>query len=1223
MDNVAAERHRATPSTIRIVPGALPRSAVDVLERALDDAISDGSPRIVVLTGETGRGKTYAIQSFFERLAARYPGYWDHQLAPTWPPRLLAELDQDRKRVVPTVIDQSAEPPFWWFAASGSLVGLTGQDPAPLLAQQLQDQFENALRSAARKKRLTHETLDTLIELILLLVGLLPGGNVAGPIKTALGKAQGFAQAVAADQKTAREVMHDALSQVTNQIGHRPAIAILDDASGASAETLQLISGLTAPDADHVWVGDMFDEAPREERIYFPRTLESPPTIPVLYVVSLWDHRTSPAFCDPIRLWLSEAEELGVQILRVPCTEFTSAEAADLLGDVDGLPRDRLEAVLRHVTRQIGQSKVVNPLTLATVAGTLAEQRAAFGEIVLTNDDVDHLPNVPEQRVKDRIDALKSTVGGIEAQALIHLLCHLGQRVPLSVVRFVADQFPAWDANHILQRIAQHGMFSVAEIPAIQLLPASATGEIDADVYRYLAGERLQEIAKKALRKSCAAGLSWLVEHGLTSGPDARLNGPTVYASYLSLARSLPSGFDNNAELVATALLNQVGTRFPVQPTLASSGALSIAYASGSPWSLTDQTIAAAIDHLGPCWLTTQVLIRRLRSGRQLDTGMADRLEESFRKMAPTDQNTAHALAKYYLSLNRDDDALAVMAPFDYQPQTIGLMARIELSRGNFGAAESLLRKGSSNVHNAITLADLLSERGEFEIAASLLAPFSENAHAIASTAKIRHQQGRDDLAEQVLREALRHSNSPVVAYEYARLLTSRAANQEAIAVLRPYANQPHMARRMVELLERDGDLQTAETILQSAAAHSDTGAIELAMFLNRHDRSEEARASLLSSATQSAGAAVVLAELFESSDDPGAQEAADRWYRTAMDLDPTKALEMSSFLERSGRTEEAIDILREHLHASQDVIVRYANLSIDAGKANEAVERLLTLDSLQRNSAMVVARLLGRTNPEEAADVLRPWMRSEVPIANRMFNWYLIAGRTDKAKSALPNADFAANNTALLLVENEFDQAVSQYRKIPLRSRRSALFSNLLTLSNMGRFDLIHEFLARVNEHLVHEVAASCILSRRDDVVDPERVVDHAIHAVWLNPSDVSQLAPVLKAALREWRLSCIAPRAMESAIQPIGALSMLEVATRLQVPLNTNLRSGVVDELAHLARRDPRLYQAFHTRQGSSVVAREIVRTVVPPTSWRPAEAADGQMALHEQLEHGLEGG
>ena len=42
-------------------------------------------PRVAVIYGETGRGKTYRVQQFYDLLASLRPGYFVPGLTPPWP----------------------------------------------------------------------------------------------------------------------------------------------------------------------------------------------------------------------------------------------------------------------------------------------------------------------------------------------------------------------------------------------------------------------------------------------------------------------------------------------------------------------------------------------------------------------------------------------------------------------------------------------------------------------------------------------------------------------------------------------------------------------------------------------------------------------------------------------------------------------------------------------------------------------------------------------------------------------------------------------------------------------------------------------------------------------------------------------------------------------------------------------------------------------------------
>jgi hypothetical protein len=98
---------------------------VEVLIKAWNTVCQDGSLRVVRIEGESGLGKTYALQRFYDTLADSSDGYFGVGLCPTTIPTR-SHLDETRRRLLdPDLLDPSL-PPTWMWLGVKCLPGLQG-----------------------------------------------------------------------------------------------------------------------------------------------------------------------------------------------------------------------------------------------------------------------------------------------------------------------------------------------------------------------------------------------------------------------------------------------------------------------------------------------------------------------------------------------------------------------------------------------------------------------------------------------------------------------------------------------------------------------------------------------------------------------------------------------------------------------------------------------------------------------------------------------------------------------------------------------------------------------------------------------------------------------------------------------------------------------------------------------------------------------------------------
>ncbi|MGH3998790.1 MAG: AAA family ATPase, partial [Pseudonocardiaceae bacterium] len=267
-----------TPRVIMRGPDPPGAEILALLDEQLAKARANPAvPRIVTLHGETGRGKTYWIQRWFDALAAREAGYWSPCLTPPWPPRRRAQVEHSRKQVVPVPRDPALAPPFHWVGVGVTAAeGAIRMEPAAFAQQQLHEQWSATLRGWRLQK--DRRALVLNVALDALGAAFAPVGvaksiyeNTSRVTKLLNDEAVGLSD-------LRRASLHDAFRAVmqASRPDAPPTIVVLDDAPSLGAESLHLLSGLVSDSPNWSSISDLLEGGP-PNRQFLPSVLGDVP----------------------------------------------------------------------------------------------------------------------------------------------------------------------------------------------------------------------------------------------------------------------------------------------------------------------------------------------------------------------------------------------------------------------------------------------------------------------------------------------------------------------------------------------------------------------------------------------------------------------------------------------------------------------------------------------------------------------------------------------------------------------------------------------------------------------------------------------------------------------------------------------------------------------------------------------------------------------------------
>lgn len=802
-------RRRRRPSKAGSGSPVVPQRAdvaQDALVRSVDEVRENGLPHLALLLGETGRGKSYAIQLLYDRLCLGYPGYWRPGLTPTWPADSLASLRRQRKTVNPPdeLRREGETPGFLWLG-----VGCSGYadaprlDPTADLLRQLQrlisESVAQHLAAAKKQKWVAERVADAIGQL----------APVIGTLKSILETLGGLPGLLADDvdsyRLTERKRAFEALRCYAKileglEISPPPLVVVIDDATGATADLLETAGSLIFEPGEEPGVGDAGNR-------YLPDVLDQVPPLPVLFVFSAWGHALfSGVESTPISQWLAEYEALGLHAETVDCREIDPSEAERMLerwpfGPTDGVRH----SIVRHVASN-NANGLVNPLVLAEHVAAIEEQRSVPSEEINVGEDyIQGLSTSPEHHIQERLEQLRDADGGREALVLLGMLCAISIRLPWGMVDTLREACGLkTQIDRIRQLFAELGV--ATELVEDEVDPLTLF-TVDADLFDYLKrNARLSTDDLEAL--ASAAGqffrtwISSLEADSMLRGlPDPW--GPARAASVASVARL---GFveletaDDTVTALASALLGDDVDLDKQREGPASAFALAW-LVSGCPRETATREILEGCVELGisasgfAC-LKAIIELRDISDEEEMLLPLLERLAQR------ADLHHGQVvLIEALCALRKFDRALALASVPQLGPQGVMFLAKKLARAGRRDDALELLASCADGGQQVVLRrARLTADGGDDAGALAILEPHSDQWGVARQMCDILARLHRDDDRGQILAHWV--PRNPQAACMLGSDLAERHEVEAARAVLRAWSRSSLPAARQLALLE-------------------------------------------------------------------------------------------------------------------------------------------------------------------------------------------------------------------------------------------------------------------------------------------------------------------------------------------------------------------------------------------------------------------------------------
>jgi hypothetical protein len=702
----------------------------DLLLRAVDEARETKLPQLAALHGETGRGKSYAVQALYDRLATQHPGYWQPGLTPVWPAESLSSLRRQRKNVTPP--EELRRPgetaSFLWLG-----VGCSGYADAPRvdptadllrqLRRLLSELSDQEIAAARRRKWAAERVIEGIGQLEPLL------GNLKYLLETALEASSVLAGQVPSPGLKERTQVFEALraySQVLEALGIAPTplIVVVDDASGATSDLFQAISSFVAEPGENPGNG---------QNLYLPEVLDEFPPLPIVFVVTVWDHTLTEAQSPtPLARWLSEYEALELQAETIDCREIHRDEANRLLDKWPYGPDEEIRmAIVEHVASNNARG-LVNPLVLAEHVASVEEKRNPFSQAIEVDESfIETLTTSPEHHVIERLDRLRETEdGGPEVFALLRLLCSLSITLPWGIVESLAETPGVGVSSERIREIfVDAGIGSEgALVPGVNPLRLFT---IDADLYDFLRrNSDFSDEERAILEQASAHFLRRWVE---TIEPDGLLTGQRAHWSevrlqMMALFAKQGLGYLDRAEDTVTGLAHALLSE-PVDLALERPGprsALAMTWMAAGfpPAPATDQILVGCVElgiSRGGLACARALISHRddVAERKDLLDPFLERLEQHL-EVREAEVVLVEALHR----IGELDRAIRVATSNDLSPQSVLLLGNILAKEGRIREAVDLLARRDGNLTVLLRRASLVADLEGVDAARHLLAPY-------------------------------------------------------------------------------------------------------------------------------------------------------------------------------------------------------------------------------------------------------------------------------------------------------------------------------------------------------------------------------------------------------------------------------------------------------------------------------------------------------------------
>jgi tetratricopeptide (TPR) repeat protein len=911
------------------------------LRHAFDRVRESGTSEIVVLAGETGRGKSFAVQSLYDDLA-RTDAYWCEGMAPTWPPISRRSVDTHRKVVSAIRRDDASDsvPSFFWFGVGAAPTeGYARVDMSLALASQADEQFGAIARDMAQRKDRRKAGLDLALTA---LGAFVPG---AGPAMDAIDLLRGASNLFGSDSEEVDTLSatRSAIVAAQRATGRArpgvPTVLVLDDAQYAEHSTLYLSAGLLAQAETP---GGASAAQPRAHE-YFPPSLPEDPVSPVLAVVTVWSHRLEGDFQDHVRTWLDEARGAGIPITSIECTGVSAAEATELLTRWDDSFASRA-----IIDRLDGPDTALNPLVLALNVATLEESRHPLSGVLTADAAVlETLPTVPAQHLRDRVEHLRQDEGsGAAAAWILQTLAHLGPRPAEQLLESIVDEHPA--SRSALDLLRSHRLLS-DPAPAVPGERRLLTRRLDPDVHRYLSTQPIPSAAADDLLRWSCQLLRWALDSLLPD--DLRALSASSRVEVLDglepsariVRRALAQGAAVHPDVATVAQAVEAGSRGerldPASVPRASPAASGFAAFCVPTWRVDEEDLVEAVAHFRVSRATLRIVTPWLRTQLAHAPSPLERvLVEELSSLA-SDGHVALALAHHLRRRGELGAAVQTLVDADDMTADGAILASQIMRRDAPERATGVLAPWASrNQAAAIEYGSLLTSLGRRAEARQFLQSVKDRwGQAATGLARLHEQDGQLDAAIDVLLPMIWRDRA--AALEAARLLTALDRRDEAITLLRSVVDRyPSASVTLAELLAADDQPDAAVDVLLPMIWRDQGAALEAARLLIALDRRDEAITLLHSVADRYANAAVMLADLLE---EDGRLEAAVDVLRPMADRDQNSAIQAARLLSALDRRDESTLLLRSLADRYANVAVALAERLEESGDLDGAVETL------------------------------------------------------------------------------------------------------------------------------------------------------------------------------------------------------------------------------------------------------------------------------------------
>ena len=438
-------------------------------DKALRDAwanvVRDLRPRVALLIGGVGVGKTWTVQGFYDEMAAGAQ-YWRPGLRPSAPPDQLSDVQEQRKRISNWNIVPEEHPSWMWFGTRCrprfGLADVASTDFARTL-QAHAEFLETPSRWRAVRRELVEAGVDFTANEI---------WPIIGRILFAAKTARGLWDAVRTPQRseyTLDEVSTEAIQEIRaearssfTQLGKHvagatpgsPTVVVLDDAHHASVEILSQVAALIT---DH----DRLEPGYR----YF-NARQAAADVPILIILTVWPHTlAADAGEEPeIARWLDELSSAGVEVIPIDTYHGLSHSQAGVIAaeTLPYLPQSLRDATVTPLVAATGISPYTLQIRISRIREAYPPGTLTEGEVNDLLDFIGRLPISPTDVFREQLRALPAA-----SRLALAVGAQMGESFPVdAVINSLPDHSPGEVAqcietavkSGILQRSVDDGL---------------------------------------------------------------------------------------------------------------------------------------------------------------------------------------------------------------------------------------------------------------------------------------------------------------------------------------------------------------------------------------------------------------------------------------------------------------------------------------------------------------------------------------------------------------------------------------------------------------------------------------------------------------------------------------------------------------------------------------------------------------------------------------------